>query len=69
MSEDYLIRARAAKEQIRAFAVTDRGLVDYARTIHHNESLATAALGRLRSAGLRMGARLKSPPDKLTLQL
>ncbi len=69
MSEDYLIRARAAKEQIRAFAVTDRGLVDYARTIHHNESLATAALGRLRSAGLRMGARLKSPSDKLTLQL
>ncbi len=69
MNQDYLIRARAAKEQIRAFAVTDRGLVDYARTIHHNESLATAALGRLRSAGLRRGARLKSPSDKLTLQL
>ena len=67
--EDYLIREMAAKEQVRAFAVTDRGLVDYARTIHHNSSLATAALGRLRSAGLRMGARRKSDSDKLTLQL
>ncbi len=69
MEHDYLIRAMAAKEQIRAFAVETTGITEYARKIHNNSPIATAALGRLMSAGLMMGQMLKSGEDKLTLQL
>lgn len=69
MEHDYLIRAMAAKEQVRAFAVETTGITEYARKIHNNSPIATAALGRLMSAGLMMGQMLKSKEDKLTLQL
>lgn len=67
--KDYLVRGMAAKEQIRFFACTTKDLVEYARGIHHCSPLATAALGRLLSAGAMMGDMLKSPSDKLTIQL
>lgn len=67
--KDYLIRAIAANDQLRAFAVDTTGITEYARTIHGNYPIATAALGRLMSAGLMMGQMLKSEDDKLTLQL
>ncbi|HZK25311.1 MAG TPA: Hsp33 family molecular chaperone HslO [Oscillospiraceae bacterium] len=66
---DYIIRATAAENQIRAFAATTRNLVEQARTIHHTTSVATAALGRLLTAGSMMGAMLKSEKDVLTLQI
>ena len=69
MKHDYLIRAIAANEQIRAFAVDTTGICEYARKIHDNSPIATAALGRLMSAGLMMGQMLKSDEDKLTLQI
>ncbi len=66
---DYMVRAIAADEQIRAFALTSRDLVEYAKNIHHLSHLASAALGRLMSAGLLMGDMLKSKEDLLTIQI
>ena len=52
---DYVIRATAAQGQIRAFAATTRDLVEQARISHNTSPVATAALGRLLTAGVMMG--------------
>ena len=66
---DYIVRAAAADLQIRAFAITSRELVEEARSIHNTSPVATAALGRLLSAGAMMGAMMKGEQDLLTLQI
>ncbi|MCI5480908.1 MAG: Hsp33 family molecular chaperone HslO [Lachnospiraceae bacterium] len=66
---DYIIRATAADSQIRAFAATTRDLVEYARSAHNTSPVATAALGRLLTAGAMMGAMQKGEDDLLTLQI
>lgn len=66
---DYIVRATAADHQIRAFAVTARELVEYARKAHNTSPVATAALGRLLSAGAMMGVMMKGEKDILTLQI
>lgn len=66
---DYIIRATAANNQIRAFAITSKNLVEEARKAHNTSPVATAALGRLLSAGSMMGAMLKGDKDILTLQV
>ena len=57
--KDYMVRATAMDGEIRAFAVTSRDTVETARQIHGTYPTATAALGRLLSAGLMMGADMK----------
>ena len=64
---DYMVRATAAQGAIRAFAATSRNLVEEARQIHHTSPTATAALGRLLTAGSMMGAMMKNEQDILTL--
>ena len=66
--KDYMIRAVAADEQIRAFAVTSRNLVEEARKAHGTSQVATAALGRTLSGALMMTSLLKNPDDLITLQ-
>ncbi len=66
---DYIVRATAADAQIRAFAVTTRDLVEYARAAHDTSPVVTAALGRLMTGALMMGAMLKGEEDILTLQI
>lgn len=66
---DYMIRATAANHQIRAFAVTTKDLVEYARASHNTSPVATAALGRLLTAGVMMGSMMKSENDLLTLKI
>ena len=66
---DYMVRAIAAGEQIRAFAVTGRELVEYARSAHNTSPIATAALGRTMCAGLMMADMLKGKDDVLTIQV
>jgi len=66
---DYIVRATAADAQIRAFAVTSRDLVERARQAHNTSPVVTAALGRLMSGGVMMGAMLKGDRDLLTLQV
>lgn len=66
---DYIIRATAAKGQIRAFAITSRELVETARLKHNTSPVATAALGRLLSAAAMMGIMMKGDQDILTVQI
>lgn len=66
---DYIVRATAADNQIRAFAITSRDLVEKARQIHNTSPVATAALGRSLSAGAMMGFMMKGEQDLLTLQI
>ena len=65
---DYLVRATAASEYIRAFAVTSRGVTEEARKRHHTSPVASAALGRTMAAALMMGVDLKSDTDMVTIQ-
>lgn len=67
--KDYVVRATAAQGQIRAFAVTARGMVEAARMAHNTSPVATAALGRLLAAGSMMGYMMKGDKDMLTLQI
>ena len=66
---DYIVRATAANAQIRAFAVYSKEIVEKAREAHNLSPVATAALGRLMSGGVMMGAMLKGEKDLLTLQV
>lgn len=67
--KDYIVRATAADGQIRAFAVTSRGMVETARARHNTSPVVTAALGRLLTAGAMMGVMMKGEKDLLTLQI
>lgn len=69
MAGSYMVRATAADAQIRAFACTTREVVEAARQAHNTSPVATAALGRLLSAGAMMGSMLKGEKDLLTLRI
>ncbi|MBQ3601635.1 MAG: Hsp33 family molecular chaperone HslO [Lachnospiraceae bacterium] len=66
---DYIVRGTAANNQIRVFAATTKELVEYARKAHNTSPVATAALGRLLTAGAMMGSMCKGEKDLLTLQI
>lgn len=66
---DYVIRGMAADNQVRFFATTTNKLTETARSIHNTSPVATAALGRLLTAGVLMGAQCKNESDLLTLQI
>ena len=66
---DYIIRAIAANDQIRAFAAVTTETVETARQDHNTSPVATAALGRLLTAGTMMGVMMKGDKDILTLQV
>lgn len=66
---DYIVRAMAADGQIRAFAVTSKELVEEARNRHNTSPVMTAALGRLLSGAVMMGAMMKGEKDLLTVQI
>lgn len=67
--KDYIVRATAANKQVRAFAATTRNMVETAREHHGTSPVATAALGRLLTAGAMMGSMMKNDKDVLTLQI
>lgn len=66
---DYIVRATAGGHQIRAFAATTRELVEQARQAHNTSPIATAALGRLLTAGSMMGRMMKGEEDLLTIKI
>jgi len=66
---DYIVRATAANSQIRAFAAVTTEMVETAREHHNTSPVATAALGRLLTAGAMMGSMMKGEKDVLTLQI
>jgi len=67
--KDYIVRATAANGQVRAFAAITRETVEEARQHHGTSPVATAALGRLLTAGTMMGSMMKNETDMLTLQV
>ena len=67
--EDYIVRATAAEGQVRAFAALTTQTVETARQRHGTSPVATAALGRLLTAGAMMGSMMKNDTDMLTLQI
>lgn len=66
---DYILRATAANDSIRAFAATTKDTVQKARELHDTMPVASAALGRLLTAGAMMGVMLKNEDDLVTLQI
>lgn len=66
---DYIVRAVAAEEQIRCFAIKSKELVEEARKRHNTSPVVTAALGRLLSGGAMMGTMMKGEKDLLTLKI
>ncbi|MBO5341892.1 MAG: Hsp33 family molecular chaperone HslO [Lachnospiraceae bacterium] len=66
---DYIVRATAADAQIRVFAAYTKDMVEEARNRHNTSPVATAALGRLMTAGAMMGSMLKGEKDLLTLRI
>lgn len=67
MMQDYMVRASANDDTIRAFAVTSKVLTEDARVRHNLSPICTAALGRAMSAALMMGYMMKNDKDLLTL--
>ncbi|MCR5453120.1 MAG: Hsp33 family molecular chaperone HslO [Lachnospiraceae bacterium] len=66
---DYMIRAVAADDRVRAFAATSKEMVEFARRSHGTSPVITAALGRTLTAAVMMGSMMKGEKDMLTLQL
>ena len=66
---DYMVRATAANDRIRAFACCTSDMVEQARRAHDTSPVATAALGRLLTGGAMMGTMMKGDHDLLTLQI
>ena len=66
---DYIIRGTAANDQVRFFAAYTKDVVETARQKHNTSPVATAALGRLLTAGAMMGSMMKNDTDMLTLQV
>lgn len=67
--EDILIRCVSNDGSIRLFCCTTTKIVEEARVIHNTYPVATAALGRMLTAGSMMGTMLKSEKDSITLQI
>lgn len=66
---DKLIRATAKDGQIRVIAAITTELVGEATKVHNCSPTASAALGRMLTGGVLMGAMLKNKTDSLTLQI
>ncbi|MCY1591242.1 Hsp33 family molecular chaperone HslO [Staphylococcus pettenkoferi] len=66
MTQDYIVKALAYDEQIRAYSALTTETVQEAQTRHYTWPTASAALGRTMTATLMMGAMLKGD-QKLTV--
>lgn len=67
--KDYIIRATAFNDTIRAFAAITTNIVQTAKDMHDTSPVATAALGRTLTAASIMGCMLKNKEDTATIQI
>ncbi len=67
--KDILIHGMAANNQVRFYCCYSKSLVETARQFHNTSPVATAALGRLLTAGAMMGSMCKNDSDLLTIQI
>lgn len=65
---DYITTGIAANGTVRAFAAQTTNVVNNALKCHSTSPTATAALGRLLTAGVLMSSQLKNDSDLLTIQ-
>lgn len=66
---DYIVRATAADDTVRAFAIDSKDIAEYARVSHETTPVVTAALGRLLSGAAMMGMMMKDERDLITVQI
>ena len=66
---DYMIRGVDKNKSFRIFMVKSTETVETARKFHNTLPTASAALGRVLSAGLMMGYMMKGDKDKLTVSI
>ena len=64
---DVLVKATAASNTVRALAVVTTGVAEEARSRHQTAPTATAALGRVMTAGLLIGSMMKEE-EQLSIQ-
>lgn len=64
-----IIRANTQNQEVRAFVAETRELVNTAASKHGTSPVASAALGRLLTAGAMMGVTLKGEQDLITLTI
>lgn len=67
--KDTIIRGMVADNQVRFFCAYTKEVVETARRLHNTSPVATAALGRLLTAGSIMGSMCKNDSDIITLQI
>ena len=67
--KDIIVSGMAADNQVRFYSAYTKNMVETARQIHNTSPVATAALGRLLTAGSIMGSMCKNETDVLTLQI
>lgn len=65
---DYIVKALAYDDQVRAYAVTSTETIGEAQRRHYTWPTASAALGRAMTAGVMMGAMLKGE-EKITVKV
>lgn len=68
-NNDRIIKFLAHDGKVSVSVINSTYLVEQARKIHDLSPVTTAALGRLLTITAMMGADLKSPDDKLTIQV
>lgn len=66
---NYLVRATAFDGNVRALAVTSTNAVHDLATLQQTDPAATAALGRVATAALLLGATLKKESHLVTVQV
>src|SRR5665648_118482 len=65
----YMVRGIDKDITFRFFAVDSTEVVEQARQFHNTTPVASAALGRMLTAGLMMGYTLKNDKDKMTIRI
>ncbi len=66
---DYMIRAIDKKKTFRIFMVKSTETAETARRFHNTTPTASAALGRVLTAGLMMGYMMKGDKDRITVNI
>lgn len=67
--QDQILRAMTTDGWVKAVAISSRGIVERARTIHKTTPTATAALGRTLTACAMLGNMQKIENGSVTLQI
>ncbi|MEF9934679.1 MAG: Hsp33 family molecular chaperone HslO [Clostridium sp.] len=65
----YIVRGTASEGNVRVFCAITTDIVEEARKMHNLSPVASAALGRLLSAGTILGVMSKGDKDRITISM